>query len=113
MGSEGDFVAVDMPDANRLTVHILAAVAEHEREMISQRTKAALQAAKKRGVKLGSPNPKKGSRLGVVANKARADQFAANVVPIIRGIEASGVTSHLGIAKALNARGIKTTRGGE
>ena len=84
MESGVDFVAVDMPDANRLTVHILAAVAEHEREMISQRTKAALQAAKKRGVKLGSPNPKKGSRLGVVANKARADQFAANVVPIIR-----------------------------
>ena len=113
MESGVDFVAVDMPDANRLTVHILAAVAEHEREMISQRTKAALQAAKKRGVKLGSPNPKKGSRLGVVANKARADQFAANLVPIIREIEASGVTSHLGIAKALNARGIKTTRGGE
>jgi len=113
MGSGVDFVAVDMPDANRLTVHILAAVAEHEREMISQRTKAALQAAKKRGVKLGSPNPKKGSRLGVVTNKARADQFAANVVLIIREIEASGVTSHLGIAKALNARGIKTTRGRE
>ena len=113
MGSGVDFVAVDMPDANRLTVHILAAVAEHEREMISQRTKAALQAAKKRGVKLGSQNPKKGSRLGVVANKARTDQFAANVVPIIWEIEASGVTSHLETAKALNARGIKITRGGE
>ncbi len=113
MESGVDFVAVDMPDANRLTVHILAAVAEHEREMISERTKAALAAAKARGVKLGSPDPGKGSAIGVAANKERADQFAANVVPIIREIEASGVTSHLGIAKALNARGVPTARGGE
>ena len=113
MESGVDFQAVDMPDANRLTVHILAAVAEHEREMISQRTKAALQAAKARGVKLGSPDPGKGSAIGVAANKGKADRFAANVVPIIREIEASGVTSNLGIAKALNARGIPTARGGQ
>ena len=112
MESGVDFVAVDMPDANRLTVHILAAVAEHEREMISQRTKAALQAAKARGVKLGSPDPKKGSAIGVAVRKEQADQFAANAVPIIREIEASGVTSRLGIAKALNARGVQTARGG-
>ena len=113
MESGVDFQAVDMPDANRLTVHILAAVAEHEREMISQRTIAALQAAKARGVKLGSPDPAKGSAIGVAANKGKADRFAANVVPIIREIEASGVTSNLGIAKALNARGIPTARGGQ
>ncbi len=113
MESGVDFVAVDMPDANRLTVHILAAVAEHEREMISQRTRDALQAAKARGVKLGSPDPGKGSAIGVAANKEKADRFAANVVPIIREIEASGVTSNLGIAKALNARGIPTARGGQ
>ncbi len=113
MESGVDFVAVDMPDANRLTVHILAAGAEHERLIISQRTKAALKAAKARGVKLGSPNPHKGSRLGVTAHKASADQFAANIMPIIREVEATGITSYSGIAKVLNARGIRTARGGD
>ena len=55
MESGADFVAVDMPQATRLTIHILAAVAEHEREMISKRTKAALAEAKRRGTILGSP----------------------------------------------------------
>ncbi len=113
MESGVDFVAVDMPDANRLTVHILAAVAEHERLIISQRTKAALKAAKARGVKLGSPNPRKGSRLAVAAHKANADRFADNIMPIIREIEATGITSHSGIAKVLNTRGIRTARGGD
>lgn len=108
MESGVEFVAVDFPQANRLTLHILAAVAEHEREMISQRTKAALAAAKARGVKLGCPKPGQGG----AATKAKADTFARNVLPIIRDIQAAGVTSLRGVAKALNARGVATARGG-
>jgi DNA invertase Pin-like site-specific DNA recombinase len=55
MESGVEFVAADMPFANKLTIHILAAVAEHEREAISARTKAALAAARATGVKLGGP----------------------------------------------------------
>ncbi|OUR75979.1 resolvase [Alphaproteobacteria bacterium 46_93_T64] len=113
MDSKADFVACDMPEANKLTIHILAAVAEHEREMISQRTKVALQAAKARGVKLGSPNPEKGSKVGVVQLTRNADRFAYNVVPIIHEIQAAGVKTYRGIAQALNARGIQTARGGD
>jgi DNA invertase Pin-like site-specific DNA recombinase len=57
MDNGTDFTACDMPEANRLTIHILASVAEHERGMISKRTKEALQQAKLRGKKLGNPNP--------------------------------------------------------
>ena len=55
MESAADFVACDMPHANRLTIHILAAIAEHEREMISARTVAALEQVKARGTRLGNP----------------------------------------------------------
>src|SRR6202047_3345945 len=72
MESGVEFLAVDIPHANKLTVHILAAVAQHEREMISERTKAALQAAKKRGQRLGNPGIAEAAKLGRAALKANA-----------------------------------------
>jgi DNA invertase Pin-like site-specific DNA recombinase len=112
MESGVEFVAVDNPHANKLTVHILAAVAQHERELISLRTKDALQAAKARGKRLGSPALDSARPLAVAANKAAAERYAANVVPIIRQIQASGVSSFRGVARALTARGVKSARGG-
>ena len=117
MEANVDLVAVDMPQANRLTLHIMAAMAEHEAQAVSQRTKAALQAAKDRGRKLGWSIPARrgeqaqASAKGVTSNRTTADRFAANVVPVIRDIERAGVTTLQGIADALNARGIRTARG--
>jgi DNA invertase Pin-like site-specific DNA recombinase len=88
MESGVDFVAVDFPQANRLTVHILAAVAEHEAAMISARTKAALNAAKARGVQLGNPanlcRQLDGSAKGNAAKTAKAVKRAADLLPVIR-----------------------------
>lgn len=112
MESGVEFVAVDMPQANKLTVHILAAVAEHERAMISQRTKDALAAAKARGVKLGNPNIAMARAKGQLVIKSKADKHAQNILPVITAIRDAGVTSLRGIANALNQRGIETARGG-
>ena len=97
----------------RLTVHILAAVAEHEREMISERTKAALAAAKRRGQRLGKPNLTDVAKRGTATGKANARRFAANVRPIIDEIMRAGATSHNAIAAKLNERNVRTARGGK
>src|ERR1700730_204227 len=107
-----EFVAVDNPHANKLTIHILAAVAQHEPEMVSERTKAALQAAKKRGQRLGNPGIAEAAKLGRAALKANARRFAANVRPIIEEIVRAGATSHNAIAAKLNERNVRTARGG-
>ena len=112
MDSGAEFVATDNPHANKLTIHILAAVAEHEREAISERTKAALAAAKARGKKLGGPRLAAARRASIKARSDAADAFAANVRPIIKEIQASGVSSLRGVARALTARGVPTARGG-
>jgi DNA invertase Pin-like site-specific DNA recombinase len=104
MESGVEFVAADMPFANKLSIHILAAVAEHEREAISDRTKQALAAAKARGVKLGGPKLKEAQRNGRAKNREKADQFASNTRPVIEQIRRSGITTLRGIAAALNAR---------
>lgn len=107
------FVAVDMPQANPLTLHVMAAFAQHEREAISQRTKAALAAAKERGTRLGNPTPKPSLTRGKVTLKAKADAFADTMLPLIRKVQADGAASLRDIARALNERNIRTARGCE
>ena len=111
-----EFVAVDFPTANRLTVHILAAVAEHEAAMISRRTKDALAAAKARGVKLGGHRgtvpPKIAAERSLKARQATAEARAADLEPIITELKAGGVASLNAMARALTEKGVPTARGG-
>ncbi|WP_081974453.1 recombinase family protein [Sphingomonas taxi] len=114
-----EFVACDMPHANRLTLHLLAAIAEHEREMISQRTKAALAAAKARGVKLGNPmgagHLKAGAKYAASLSVARrADKVRSNdlaVAGIIAELSAAEHSNDVAIARGLNERGVPSPRG--
>ncbi|MGV8986048.1 MAG: recombinase family protein [Cypionkella sp.] len=113
------FLAVDMPEANDLTVGIMALVAQAEREAISRRTKEALAVAKGRGVKLGNPNGAEALRRagkGAVALReavgANADQFAERLAPVLAEIRAFGHVTLRAVAAELNQRGIRTRRGG-
>jgi DNA invertase Pin-like site-specific DNA recombinase len=110
-----DFVCADMPNANRLTVGIMAMVAEEERRMISKRTKDALAAAKRRGVRLGGTRGGKPTaktrKLATEAIQARAAAKAADIAPIIEELRAAGVTSQTALAKGLTEKGIPTPRG--
>ncbi len=101
----------------RFMVTMLAAVAELEAGMISQRTKAALEAAKARGVKLGNPNLRAGSpeaaKVASDAASAKAKARAADVLPYVQAAQKAGATSLAQIAAALEARGVRTPRGGQ
>jgi len=115
MESGVEFVAADLPTVNRLTVHILAAVAEEEARMISARTKAALAAAKARGVRLGNPNLAVGSpaqaRAANAVKTGRAQVRAADVLPFIEQARRAGAITLQQFADALAARGVPTPSG--
>ncbi|SFP16816.1 recombinase family protein [Qipengyuania nanhaisediminis] len=115
-----DFTCADNPDVNRLTIGLLAVINEDERERISERTKAALAAAKARGVKLGNPNGAKalrragrGNCASVAAIQNNADRFAESLRGTVNAIRRDGVTSLAGTAAELIARHMRTARGGK
>ena len=123
--SGADVVFCDLPNlptgpVGRFMLTQMAAVAELEAGLISQRTKAALAAAKERGVKLGNPNgaealrrARKGNGAAVGALKEAADRHAADLAPVIAHLQAEGHTSLPSLAKALNERQMRTPRGGQ
>jgi DNA invertase Pin-like site-specific DNA recombinase len=124
MESKVDFVAVDLPQANRMTIHILAAVAEGEAAMISTRTKAALAAAKVRGVQLGRVNTtrdelrrmaKAGTTIAARLRQANAAKRREDLEPVLADIkiQLSGQLTLRRTAAELNRRGIPAARGGE
>jgi DNA invertase Pin-like site-specific DNA recombinase len=115
MAQRVPFIVAELgADADPFMLHVYAALAEKERAMISDRTRAALAAKKAQGASLGNKtNLGEAQALGVSAIQAAADAFAANVLPVVRQLQASGITTTRAIAEALNARGIRTARGGE
>ncbi|WP_273210088.1 recombinase family protein [Runella zeae] len=104
--SEVDIIVTDNPHATRFTIHILAAVAEEQRQRISETTKEALEAAKRRGVILG-----KNGKVLSVANKQAAETFAQKLSPLLNRIKNKGITSVRAISQELNRQKIPTFRG--
>lgn len=118
MESGVEFVAVDMPQANKFVVHILAAVAEQEAEAISKRTKAALQAAKARGTQLGGRrvSAERFSEIAASGRQVMVEKAAKGrieVLPFIAKIQSEGARTLRQIAAGLNALEVSTPRGGE
>ena len=113
------FVAADMPDANEMTVGIMAVIAQGEAKAISKRTREALAEARKRGVKLGNPNGAAAIKHlgnttgGAEGARRKADAFAQQVAPVIHRLLAEGVTLPSRIATALHREGARTSRGGQ
>jgi DNA invertase Pin-like site-specific DNA recombinase len=114
--SNTKFVCCDMPNVNDLTISIMGLMASEEARLISERTKAALQAAKARGVILGKDNLTQDGRIlgnekGNITNQQNADQYASDMKAIIKKINDEGITGLTGISKRLNEMGIKSPRG--
>jgi DNA invertase Pin-like site-specific DNA recombinase len=118
MAHKVPFVVAELgADVDPFILHLFAALAEKERALIGVRTKAALAAAKARGVRLGNPRldeaRKAAHEAAALANEAAAERHAAMVLPIIREIKRAGARTLREIADALNARGVQTARGGQ
>jgi DNA invertase Pin-like site-specific DNA recombinase len=114
MAQRVPFIVAELgADADPFMLHIYAALAEKERALIATRTRAALAQKKARGALLGNrTNLPNAQAKGVAANREAADAFAANVLPIVRQIQAAGAITYRAIAAALNNRGVRTARGG-
>lgn len=107
------FVVAELgADVDPFVLHLYAALAEKERALIAGRTRAALAAAKARGVKLGNPNIEHARERAIAVIKGEAERAAGNVLPIINEVRRAGATSLRQVAEALNSRGISTPRGG-
>lgn len=113
MEAKIEFRIATLPQATPFMINIYAAVAQEEGRRISERIKEALQSKKRRGEALGSRTIQEVSALGGSAFQKEAERFAANIYPIIKEIQAAGVTTLQGICDALSARGIRPQRGGE
>jgi DNA invertase Pin-like site-specific DNA recombinase len=114
MAQRVQFIVAELGrDADPFMLHLYAALAEKERRLISERTKAALAAKRASGIKLGNPrNIAQAGELGRSVQVATADEFVAGVMPIIEGIRNTGATTLESITQALNQRGIRPARGG-
>lgn len=106
------FICVDAPGMDNFTCGILAMVAQQEADNTSKRTILGLQEAKRRGVKLGNPNPAEAIKLAAKAKREQADAYAERLKPVVEQIKTKAhITSLRGIAEVLNARGFKTPNG--
>lgn len=115
MAQQVPFIVTELgADADPFMIHIYAALAEKERAMIGERTRVALAAKKAHGAALGNrTNLAEAQTMGAASNRQAADAFAANVLPVVRELQSAGTKTVRAIAEALNARGIRTARGGD
>src|SRR5258706_13938120 len=115
MAQRVPFIVTELgADADPFMLHIYAALAEKERALIADRTRAALAAKKAQGTVLGNrTNLADAQAKGVATNRKTADAFASNVLPIVKQIQAAGATTHRAIAQALNDPRVRTARGGD
>jgi DNA invertase Pin-like site-specific DNA recombinase len=115
MANRVPFIVAELgADADPFMLHVYAALAEKERNLIADRTRAALAVKKAQGVKLGNrTNLPEAAAKGSQTQRTMAAGYADNVLPVIRQIQASGAKTLRAVADALNARGIPTARGGQ